>query len=180
MTTPNIRAALERLVKTDYGSASTQKASLAWVICMAAEWTDAIAAARAALAEPVAAEPTDEQLLESAAKELGYKRIPSDKSCLTADASDLLDFARAVLARWGHPVASPAGDGPSLEVLGPLIAWLTEEAIQAADKDCPKTAGMLTWAAQVIGERVDEDAPWGNLAPAPKPIPLPQAGEVEV
>jgi len=31
---------------------------------------------------------------------------------------------------------------------------------------------MLTWAAQVVGERVDEDAPWGNLAPAPKPIPL--------
>jgi hypothetical protein len=76
-----------------------------------------------------------------------------------------LNTAEIILARWGRPVASPAGDGPSLEVLGPLISWLTEEATQAADKDCPKTAGMLTWAAQVVGERVDEDAPWGNLAP---------------
>jgi hypothetical protein len=83
-----------------------------------------------------------------------------------------LNTADIILTRWGRPVASPAGDGPSLEVLGPLISWLVEEATQAADEDCPKTAGMLTWAAQVVGERVDEDAPWGNLAPAPKLIPL--------
>ena len=39
MTTPSIRAALERLVKTDDG-------------CSAAEWSDAIAAARARWGRP--------------------------------------------------------------------------------------------------------------------------------
>ena len=56
--------------------------------------------ARAALAEPVG--PTDEELLESAAKALGYKSIPSDETCLTAEAVELLAFTRAVLARWGR------------------------------------------------------------------------------
>lgn len=51
MTTPNIRAALERLVKTDDG-------------CSAAEWSDAIAAARAALAEPEPEPPADGEVAE--------------------------------------------------------------------------------------------------------------------
>ena len=64
-------------------------------------------AARAALAEPVGEGPTDEELLDAAAKALGYKSIPSDETFLTAEASELLAFARAVLARWGHPAAPP-------------------------------------------------------------------------
>jgi hypothetical protein len=47
----------------------------------------------------------------------------------------------------------------SIDDVGPLIAWLAEQAIQAADADQPKDAGMLTWAAQVIGECMDEDDP---------------------
>ena len=67
------------------------------------------AEARAALAaEPVEEGPTDDELLEAAAKALGYKSIPSDETCLTAEAAELLTFARAILARWCHPTAPPA------------------------------------------------------------------------
>jgi hypothetical protein len=52
----------------------------------------------------------------------------------------------------------PAAD-PDKEDLAPLLAWLTEKACQAANSEAPHAAGMLTWAAQVVGERVDEDAP---------------------
>jgi hypothetical protein len=65
---------------------------------------------------------------------------------------DLITRARAKLAEL-------EAVGPSLEDLGPLISWLTESATQSADAGRSKDAGMLTWAAQVVGERVDEDAP---------------------
>jgi hypothetical protein len=65
---------------------------------------------------------------------------------------DLITRARAELAK-------PEPVGPSLEDLGPLISWLTESATQSADAGRSTDAGMLTWAAQVVGERVDEDAP---------------------
>jgi hypothetical protein len=46
-------------------------------------------------------------LLEAAAKALGYKSIPSNETCLTAEASELLAFAHAILARWGCPIPLP-------------------------------------------------------------------------
>ncbi len=61
----------------------------------------------AALAEPEPEGPTDDELLEVAAKALGYKSIPSDETCLTAEAGELLAYARAVLARWGRPAIKP-------------------------------------------------------------------------
>jgi hypothetical protein len=54
---------------------------------------------------------------------------------------------------------SPPAADPDKEDLAPLLAWLTEKACQAANSEAPHAAGMLTWAAQVVGERVDEDAP---------------------
>jgi hypothetical protein len=59
------------------------------------------------LAQPAGEGPTDEELLEAAAKALGYKSIPSDETCLTAEASELLAFAHAILARWGRPIPQP-------------------------------------------------------------------------
>jgi hypothetical protein len=64
--------------------------------------------------------------------------------------------AVAALARQGW---APVGTGPSIEDLGPLIVWLTDMAIEAADAGRSDEAGMLTWASLVLGERVDEDAP---------------------
>jgi hypothetical protein len=54
--------------------------------------------ARTALAQPGPDELTDEELLEVAAKALGYKSIPSDETCLTAEAGELLAYGRAVWA----------------------------------------------------------------------------------
>jgi len=86
---------------------------------------------RAALAaEPEVPRPTDEELLETAAKSLGYKHIPSDENCLTAEASELLDFARAVLARWGRPVVPPLHQvvPPAPEPVGEFVMWLRNHA----------------------------------------------------
>jgi hypothetical protein len=72
------------------------------------------------------------------------------------------------MALYAQPQASAAqSTGPSLKEVGTLVSWLTDEAINAADDDLPKTAEMLTWAAQVVGERVDEDAPDADRAEGP-------------
>jgi hypothetical protein len=63
---------------------------------------------RADIMPPVApVEPSDEELLESAAEALGYKRIPiyHEGGAVEAYSFELLAFARAVLARWGHPAS---------------------------------------------------------------------------
>jgi hypothetical protein len=101
----------------------------------------------------VVGEPSDEDLLAMWFREDGWE---------PGESLDAFKFARAVLARWGHhsPDATKmVGPGPSIEAVGSLIAWLSEQACQAADAGQPTDAGMLTWAAQVIGERVDEAAP---------------------
>ena len=117
----DIRAALERLVEL-----SEQRA-------IASAWTDAIAAARAALAEPVGEQhviqpykftesgdgPTDEELLA----------MRSWSSHSHTFDSDLVDFARAVLARWCHPAAPPApepGEVGRTAAIREVAAWLDE------------------------------------------------------
>ena len=73
--------------------------------------------ARAALAaEPVA--PTDEDLLRVAAKALDYERIDNVRfGAVEAYGVELVDFARAVLARWGSPnqeqIRSSLEDAPT-------------------------------------------------------------------
>jgi hypothetical protein len=99
--------------------------------------------------------PTDEQLLESAAKALGYKSIPSDETCLTAEASELLDFARAVLARWGTPATLPAP-------LTDLAARLISES-KPMDPE--------------IAEALTPEARW-DLYEGPATPPVPEPGEV--
>ncbi len=51
------------------------------------------AEARTALALPEPQNPTDAELLETAADAVGYEQVPTDETCLS--------LARAVLARWG-------------------------------------------------------------------------------
>lgn len=130
--------------------------------------------ARAALAEPVAdgpavpegrepasvvSEPSDEELDAMERQCYLATEVCNDSGCEYV--FEHRRYARAVLARWGHQPAPPAEvtPGPSIEAVGSLIAWLSEQACQAADAGQPTDAGMLTWAAQVIGERVDEAAP---------------------
>ena len=53
-------------------------------------------------ARPKPVAPTNEALLECAAKALGYKHISKDETYLTATAAELLVCLRAALARWGR------------------------------------------------------------------------------
>ena len=108
-------------------------------------------AIRAALAEP----PTDEQLLESAAKALGYKSIPSDETCLTAEASELLDFARAVLARWGRPTVPPAPEASNFD---PRLIALATTSEQIPPGLYSEHELQTEWDAQV-----DEYNQWESL-----------------
>jgi hypothetical protein len=68
-------------------------------------------------------------------------------------------YRAAELIRTPAPEPAAASGGPSIEDVGPLMSWLVDEACQAADAAQGRAAGMLTWAAQVIGEQVNEDAP---------------------
>lgn len=63
------------------------------------------------------------------------------------------------------PLFSSQGVPPP--AAGEVVAWLLEKAVQAADADQPKAAGMLTWAAQVIGEQSDS-----LERQQPQPVPM--------
>jgi hypothetical protein len=70
--------------------------------------------ARAALAQPEPQGVSDEAIMQLACISLGYEYTPSLLSspengigALDALPSELLAFARAVLARWGRPAIKP-------------------------------------------------------------------------
>jgi hypothetical protein len=119
---------------------------------------DLIDRARAALAEPadapaaVAERPSDKELLEVWCQ-------PWD----TSEAWGALKFARAVLARWGQPPASPA-EGEVAE----MVAWLKENAEYSDYQADPEDAVMFRRAAELLERHA-----------APVPLPAPQGGEVE-
>lgn len=113
-----------------------------------------------AQAEPEVRGPSDEELLRLAREwNSGYESIEFEF---------ITDFARAVLARYGRPTPAPAGEA------GELVAWLTEQAVRAADCKQPMAAGMLTWAAQVVGEHTEL---LGRCHAAPVPL-LPEGAQV--
>ena len=68
-----------------------------------AEEDTLIQRARALLAQPVAEEPTDEELLAS------VRHFYGDQTAADMGAKDDLRTARAVLARWGRPTPQPEG-----------------------------------------------------------------------
>jgi hypothetical protein len=121
-------------------------------------------------AAPVA---TDEELLESAAKALGYKHIPSDETCLTAEAGELLVFARAILARWVHPTPPAPEPGEVSKIAAELlfhVAFMHSQDKEGwpVDLDLPP---LLTRAAALL-EQLPEPAP-------PPPPDAPAGGLVE-
>ena len=135
-------------------------------------------------AAPVA---TDEELLESAAKALGYKHIPSDETYLTAEAGELLVFARAVLARWARPAApapAPAVVPVVYDAGGGVTIHRTRQDPEAwavrRDIDCLALDG--TWSYEPKPSSRTEE--WlarhrfASAEAAAHAIPLPQAGEV--
>ena len=71
-------------------------------------WNDALASARIALATPPPEPPTDEELLKLTEKVstkhlCAHKSLPSDWDFgdYSSSTKGLIDFARAVLERWG-------------------------------------------------------------------------------
>ena len=77
---------------------------------------DAMATTVAALAQPVPEVPTDEELLRVAATAIEPYEIsgitpgeyePETECAVEAYGSELIAYARAVLARWGHPTPQP-------------------------------------------------------------------------
>jgi len=82
--------------------------------------------------QPVPVAPTDEDLLEAASNALGYVHIRVDSKELEANGEELIDFARAVLARWGTPAIQPVPVSERLP--GP----------EAFDEDPTKNTRMVT------------------------------------
>ena len=75
-------------------------ASDAHIATQAARW----GAARALLAQPVAKRPTDKELWAAGSDDFRANCYPSDA----------IAYARAVLARWGHPTPQPVAVGERL------------------------------------------------------------------
>lgn len=94
----DIRAALERLVELDSTSITMRsKAS-------ALAWSDAITAARAALAaEPVGKGPSAADLLPVEPPSIQTTMAMQYRSAWREGVEDGWNEARAILARWGHP-----------------------------------------------------------------------------
>ena len=103
---------------------------------------DAMAATVAALAEPDAEGPTDEELEKLAepfsfVAEGGWDRSVYDET----------GYARAVLARWGRPTPQPPADGEVAEVAAWLRLFCSEEyASRSHDPD----VAWLTRAADLL------------------------------
>jgi len=69
-----------------------------------------------------------------------------------------LSPARAVLARWGRPVAPlvpAAGEGPSLQ---DMLTWLRQETEIAIADECPVAAGRLIRASTLLQQQADRIA----------------------
>jgi hypothetical protein len=97
MTTPAIRAALERLVSA-YAACQGQYEEI-WPSLL----DQPMATASAALAEPVGEGLTDEAIISQASKFLTYSDAHmGDPARWEGSDADLLAFACAVLARWGQ------------------------------------------------------------------------------
>jgi len=67
----------------------------------------------AAMAQPEPVAPTDEELLRIAANEVGYEfssrwfMTGANSPYIETNPTELLNLARAVLVRWGHPTLTP-------------------------------------------------------------------------
>lgn len=123
---------------------------------------------RAALSQPEGegVGPTDEEL-ESDFR-AWWKERYGESYFGAAPLVSVIDWAKRAIARFGgRPAPAPAGAD------GELVAWLAGLAVRAADCRQPKAAGMLTWAAQVVGEHAD------RLERQPAPVPqLPEDAQV--
>lgn len=127
---------------------------------------DLITEARAYLTQPEPeGPPEDEELLEIAAKALGYKSIPSDEIC-TASAGKLLAYGRAVLAAGDTPPSSRCLRGVTGEGIRDLL-WqhtsdLGDNPIGVATEDAPALiyAALTRWGRTAVKPVPVAERPW--------------------
>jgi hypothetical protein len=158
MTTPDIRAALERLVELDGTSITmrSKQSSLAW--------SDAIAAVRAALAQPEGEGPSDADFYDLA-KIFNGDPVPA---------------MREALKLWGRPATPPApevGVGDVRELAGRLgwiaaqlgdIGWSDDSAsVACAATLLQQQQHLLKLAGAELDRLVEQQA-----APAPAVVPV--------
>ena len=123
MTNDPIRAALERLIEdTEYLAKGGEDLDRAWV---------AIAAGKAALAEQQGEGPSDEDLLQVAinTRLCRFQATAGDPVQYELTEAQINAYARAVLARWGHPAPALnqvfAGPTTGTDVNAPHFRFLT-------------------------------------------------------
>ena len=119
MSTPTMRAALERLVELD------DAASALGADPDMTAWDDAIAAASAALkAEPVKEGPSERIVsIAKAVQECAFAHESDARLIGNVCAEDVADLCDALIDRWAHPAtpaAPEAGEGPSAADLLPV------------------------------------------------------------
>lgn len=145
---------------------------------------DVLLRARAALAkadepavpegrEPVSVitEPSDQELLDIAASTIEPYECsgittdeyePETECAVEAYGSELIAFARAVLARWGNP-APPPDDGEVAELVAALQSMATD-----ADRRCRfSNAERLSRAAELLQRQVPVPVPVSERLPEP-------------
>ena len=160
----DIRAALERLIEL-------HNADGAWGL----HWDDAIAAARAALAEPVGEGPTNDELAAAALDALAHYPYASELPYfLTSDSPEYAPFMvairAAIAAARAALAAEPVGEGE-----GPA-AWLYK-----GDPDFDGTTWRDNWRVttdeQVARFKADPGCPVPLFRRSAAP-PAPEVGEV--
>ena len=119
---------------------------------------DLVARARALLAQPVAEGPTDEELLRVAATAIDpYESSgialgeyePETECAVEVYGSELIAYARAVLARWGYPTPQPVAvseclPGPD-DCLDEGWAWFFNQRIGWRQAVLPVSTGYTHW-----------------------------------
>ena len=119
---------------------------------------DLINRARALLDQPVAEEPTDEELLRVAATAIDpYESSdialgeyePETECAVEVYGSELIAYARAVLARWGYPTPQPVAvserlPGPD-DCLDEGWAWFFNQRIGWRQAVLPVSTGYTHW-----------------------------------
>ena len=112
----DIRDALERLVELEDAKGPAP--------AIADAWTDAIAAARAALAQPEPEGVTDEELEDFALQNGGgYFNCDCQEEADILTRKHISNY-RAVLARWGHP--APPAPAPEVGEVAELVRRLRD------------------------------------------------------
>ena len=111
-----------------------------------------------ALAEQLVG-PTDEELNALWNEQYGYTGNARVMGLL-----EFRDAARAVLARWGQPAATPPADGDVARIAG----WLRAHRDQCIELGRPDWAHMIDRAATLLEQRLPTPMPVAERLPRPE------------